>query len=54
VRDAKRLMRAGSKDAVARALQAEATIFAERLKSAEAKEAFQAFFAKRKADFSKF
>jgi enoyl-CoA hydratase/carnithine racemase len=54
VRDGKRLMRAGSKDAVARALQAEATIFAERLKSAEAKEAFQAFFAKRKADFSKF
>jgi enoyl-CoA hydratase/carnithine racemase len=54
VRDTKRLMRAGSKDAVARALQAEATIFAERLKSAEAAEAFQAFFAKRQADFSKF
>jgi enoyl-CoA hydratase/carnithine racemase len=54
VRDTKRLMRSGSKDAIARVMREEAAIFAERLKSAEAAEAFQAFFAKRKADFSKF
>jgi len=54
VRASKHLLRAGLKDAVAHALQAEAAVFAERLKSAEAKEAFQAFFAKRPADFSKF
>jgi enoyl-CoA hydratase/carnithine racemase len=54
VRDTKRLMRAGTKDAIARAMQAEAAIFAERLKSPEAQEAFEAFFAKRRADFSKF
>jgi len=54
VRDTKRLMRSGSKDDIARAMRQEATIFAERLKSPEAKEAFQAFFAKRKPDFSKF
>jgi enoyl-CoA hydratase/carnithine racemase len=54
VRDTKRLMRAASKDQIARAMQAEAAIFAERLKSLEAKEAFAAFFAKRSPDFSKF
>jgi enoyl-CoA hydratase/carnithine racemase len=54
VRDTKRLLRAGSKDGVARAMQAEAAIFAERLASPEAKEAFAAFFARRKPDFSKF
>jgi enoyl-CoA hydratase/carnithine racemase len=54
VRDTKRLMRAASKDQIARAMQAEAAIFAERLKSPEAKEAFAAFFAKRSPDFSKF
>lgn len=54
VRDTKRLMRAGSKDDIARAMRQEAMIFAERLKSPEAKEAFQAFLAKRKPDFSKF
>jgi enoyl-CoA hydratase/carnithine racemase len=54
VRDTKRLLRAGSKDGIARAMQAEAAIFAERLASPEAKEAFAAFFARRKPDFSKF
>jgi enoyl-CoA hydratase/carnithine racemase len=54
VRATKRLMRSGSKDTIARAMQEEAAIFAERLKSAEATEALQAFFAKRNADFSKF
>jgi enoyl-CoA hydratase/carnithine racemase len=54
VRDTKRLLRAGSKDGIARSMQAEAAIFAERLGSPEAKEAFAAFFARRKPDFSKF
>jgi enoyl-CoA hydratase/carnithine racemase len=35
-------------------MRAEAAVFAERLRSPEAKEAFEAFFARRKPDFSKF
>jgi enoyl-CoA hydratase/carnithine racemase len=54
VRDAKRLMRAGTKDEVMRAIRSETAVFAERLHSPEAKEAFAAFFQKRKPDFSKF
>jgi enoyl-CoA hydratase/carnithine racemase len=54
VRDAKRLMRAGTKDDVMRAIRSETAVFAERLRSPEAKEAFAAFFQKRKPDFSKF
>jgi enoyl-CoA hydratase/carnithine racemase len=54
VRDTKRLLRSGSKDGVLRAIHAEAEIFAERLRSPEAKEAFEAFFARRKPDFSRF
>jgi enoyl-CoA hydratase/carnithine racemase len=54
VRDTKRLMRLGSKDGVLRAIRAEAEVFAERLRSPEAKEAFEAFFARRRPDFSKF
>ena len=53
VRDAKRLLRAADKDSVARTIEAEAALFATRLRSAEAQEAFQAFFQKRKPDFSK-
>jgi enoyl-CoA hydratase/carnithine racemase len=53
VRDTKRLMRARSKDAIDRAMREEAAVFVERLKSPEVKEALQAFFAKRKPDFSK-
>lgn len=53
VRDTKRLMRAAAKDSIAHAMQAEIAVFGERLRSPEAKEAFQAFFQKRKPDFSK-
>lgn len=54
VRDTKRLMRAGSSAAIAAAIQAESAIFAERLNGLEAQEALQAFFDKRKPDFSRF
>jgi enoyl-CoA hydratase/carnithine racemase len=40
--------------AVQEAIEAEAGIFSQRLRSPEAIEAFQAFFQKRKPDFSKF
>lgn len=53
VRATKRLMRASFRDSIERTLHAEAEVFAERLRSAEAREAFQAFFQKRAPDFSK-
>jgi len=54
VRDTKRLMRAAGVSGIERAMQAEAAVFSERLRSPEAREAFQAFFQKRKPDFSRF
>jgi enoyl-CoA hydratase/carnithine racemase len=54
VRDAKRLMRRAGKEAILQAMAAEGEIFTARLRSPEAMEAFQAFFQKRKPDFSKF
>lgn len=54
VRDAKRLMRAPQREQVLATIRAEGELFAARLKSPEAKEAFTAFFQKRKPDFSKF
>jgi enoyl-CoA hydratase/carnithine racemase len=54
VRDTKRLMRAGSNAAIVQAMQAEAAIFSQRLRSPEAIEALQAFLQKRKPDFSRF
>ena len=54
VRDAKRLLRAPLREAVEAAMRAEGEIFGQRLRSPEAMEAFQAFFQKRKPDFSKF
>ena len=54
VRDTKRLMRRGGRDAVVQTMQAESEIFGARLRSPEAREAFQSFFEKRKPDFSKF
>jgi enoyl-CoA hydratase/carnithine racemase len=54
VRETKALMRRGQKALVADTIDAEAAIFSTRLRSPEAMEAFQAFFQKRKPDFSKF
>jgi enoyl-CoA hydratase/carnithine racemase len=53
VRDTKRLMRASMQKEISQTMQTEAALFAQRLSSPEAKEAFQAFFQKRQPDFSK-
>jgi enoyl-CoA hydratase/carnithine racemase len=54
VRQSKRLMRDPQREAVLQTIEREGAVFSERLRSPEAKEAFQAFFEKRKPDFSKF
>ena len=54
VRETKRLMRRGSASAAEEAIRVESGVFATRLQSPEAKEAFGAFFQKRKPDFSPF
>jgi enoyl-CoA hydratase/carnithine racemase len=53
VRASKRLMRAGEDAAVRGAIASEGEVFAKQLRSPEAREAFQAFFEKRKPDFSR-
>jgi enoyl-CoA hydratase/carnithine racemase len=53
VRDTKRLMRAGTAAGISGAMESESALFIERLCSPEAREALQAFFEKRKPDFSK-
>ncbi len=54
VRETKRLLRKASAAEVLQAIAAEGEIFSQRLRSPEATEAFQAFFQKRRPDFSKF
>lgn len=54
VREAKRLMRAPQREQILQVIATEGELFAKRLRSPEAMEAFQAFFQKRKPDFSKF
>jgi len=54
VRESKALMRRAEADDVLKAIAAEGELFAKRLRSPEAQEAFSAFFQKRKPDFSKF
>lgn len=50
----KQLMKRGQQALIDETMRAEAEIFRQRLVSGEAKEAFAAFFEKRKPDFSKF
>ncbi|MEO5686252.1 MAG: enoyl-CoA hydratase [Burkholderiaceae bacterium] len=54
VRESKALMRRGQQALVKETIAVEAGVFGKRLRSPEAMEAFQAFFQKRKPDFSKF
>ena len=54
VRETKRLMWRARNAAVLETIGVEGGVFAQRLQSPEAKEAFSAFFQKRKPDFSKF
>lgn len=54
VRESKRLMRAPLRERIQQVMAAEGELFATSLRSPEAREAFQAFFEKRKPDFSRF
>jgi enoyl-CoA hydratase/carnithine racemase len=54
VRETKRLMRRARSQAIPETIAVESEVFKARLQSPEAKEAFSAFFQKRKPDFSKF
>ena len=54
VRTTKRLLRSGWKTATEKVIADEANSFGQMLRSVEAKEAFTAFFERRKPDFSKF
>jgi len=54
VRETKKLLRRDSAAQILQTIAVEGELFSQRLRSPEAMEAFQAFFQKRKPDFSKF
>jgi enoyl-CoA hydratase/carnithine racemase len=54
VRETKRLMKSGWKALTEKVIVDEAKSFGAMLRSAEAKEAFTAFYERRKPDFSRF
>jgi enoyl-CoA hydratase/carnithine racemase len=54
VRESKKLMKRPLADTVLETITTEGTVFGERLSSPEAREAFSAFFQKRKPDFTQF
>jgi enoyl-CoA hydratase/carnithine racemase len=54
LRETKRLMRAGRGDATTTQMALEGEVFGHLLRGAEAREAFTAFFEKRRPDFSRF
>jgi enoyl-CoA hydratase/carnithine racemase len=54
IRATKGLMKRAKSDEIEAALKAEIELFSAMLQAPEAKEAFTAFFEKRKPDFSKF
>ncbi len=54
VRDTKKLLRRGRTEPVLQTIAAEGEVFGARLSSPEAREAFSAFFQKRRPDFSQF
>jgi len=54
LRATRALIRRADREAVREAMRVEGQVFAERLRSPEAMEAFQAFMARRPADFSRF
>jgi enoyl-CoA hydratase/carnithine racemase len=54
VRESKKLMKRGGAEKVLETMAVEGAVFRERLTSPEAREAFSAFFQKRKPDFAQF
>ena len=54
VREAKQLLRGPQREQIEATIRTEGALFAKRLRSPEAMEAFQAFFQKRRPDFSQF
>jgi enoyl-CoA hydratase/carnithine racemase len=54
VRESKKLLRRAHAKLVQETIAVEGELFGQRLRSPEAREAFQAFFEKRKPDFTKF